>query len=143
MTTGTNTPRRARKSAPDQHRPLELPFAWEDEPAPADTDERDVVFRFPTPDDPRPRTRRLLGVALYACALGMIGLGATARGLLSIMSGTTPDWYAPALAGTSLAGVVLTVGAFLSIHRRVVPWVLLMVAAMPMTATMMIVSAAR
>ena len=130
---GTQTP----PTDGDQHH-LELPFAWEDGPGTPDDGDRDSVFRFPSEDDPHPRARRLLGMSLYSAVLGTLGLAVGVRGLLSIVGGATPGWYEPALAGTGLLCVTLVVGAFLSIHRPLLPWALLAAAAVPLAGAMLI-----
>jgi hypothetical protein len=90
------------------------------------------VFRFPTPDDPGPGTARVLIMSLYAAALGLAGVGVGLRGLVSVLGGTAPGWYVPALVLMSLVSVVLAISAFLSLHRRALPWTLLLAAAVPL-----------
>jgi hypothetical protein len=116
---------------------LELPFAWENGPVAAEPDDRDTVFRFPSADDPEPATRRLLGMSLYASLLGILGLAAAVRGVVAVVGGHTPAWYEPTLALTGVICVALVVAAFLSIHRRVLPWLLLLAAAVPLAANVM------
>jgi hypothetical protein len=113
---------------------MELPFAWENSPGHPDPGDRDTVFRFPSADDPEPAARRLLGMSLYASLLGLVGLAVGVRGIVAIMGGNTPGWYEPTLAAAGLACVALVVAAFLSIHRRVLPWLLLLGAAAPLAA---------
>jgi hypothetical protein len=115
---------------------LELPFAWENGPAAGEPDDRDTVFRFPSADDPEPATRRLLGMSLYASLLGMLGLAAAVRGVVAVVGGHTAAWYEPTLALTGVICVALVVGAFLSIHRRVLPWALMLAAAVPLAVNM-------
>ncbi len=121
---------------------LELPFAWENGPGEADPGDRDSVFRFPSPDDPEPGTRRLLGMSLYASVLGLLGLAVAVRGVLAIVGSRTPVWYEPTLAVAGLACVALVVAAFLSIHRRVLPWLLLLAATAPLAANIVATAAA-
>ena len=112
-----------------------VPFGWEDDPAGADfRDEGDARFRFPAADDPAPSTRRVLAMALYASALGLVGVGVGVRGFVSVLSGTAPGFYVPVLALVGLISVALVVGAFLSIHRRVLPYLLLVAAVVPLVA---------
>jgi hypothetical protein len=113
---------------------LDLPFAWEIGPGETDPGDRDTVFRFPSADDPEPATRRLLGMSLYATLLGLVGLAVGVRGVVAIIAERTPGWYEPTLAVTGLACVALVVAAFLSIHRRILPWLLLVTAAAPLAA---------
>jgi hypothetical protein len=111
-----------------------VPFGWEGGPDVAELDDRDTLFRFPAADDPAPGTRRLLSMSLYASALGLAGVGVGVRGFVSVLSGTAPGFYVPVLALLGLLSVALMVGAFLSIHRRVLPYLLLAAAAVPLTA---------
>jgi hypothetical protein len=138
-TTGVQEPRRTRVPVQDSPAPDVVPFGWE--PGPADLmDDIDgeVYFRFPTPDDPAPGTRRLLAMSLYASLLGLAGVGIGIRGLVSQIGGGVPGWYVPVLAFLGMVSVALSVGAFLSIHRRVLPWLLLLAAALPLIADIML-----
>jgi hypothetical protein len=138
-TTGVQEPRRTRIPVQDSPAPDLVPFGWE--PGPADQmDDIDgeVYFRFPTPDDPAPGTRRLLAMSLYASLLGLAGVGIGIRGLVSQIGGGVPGWYVPVLAFLGMVSVALSVGAFLSIHRRVLPWLLLLGAAVPLIADIML-----
>ena len=115
-----------------------MPFGgWETTPIIAGFGGDETLFRFPAADDPAPATGRLLGMALFAAALGLTGLGVGARGLLSALGGT-PFWFMPGLALLSLVSVAAAVGAFLSIHRPVLPWLLLLGAAVPMSGAVLL-----
>ena len=96
------------------------------------TGTKGTFFRFPAADDPAPSTRRVLLMSLYASALGLAGVGLGVRGFVSVLSGTAPGFYVPVLALVGLISVALVVGAFLSIHRRVLPFLLLVAAAVPL-----------
>jgi hypothetical protein len=110
-----------------------VPFGWEDDLAAADNrDEGDARFRFPAADDPIPSTRRVLLMSLYAAALGLVGVGVGVRAFVSVLSGTAPGFYVPVLTLVGLVSVALVVGAFLSIHRRALPFLLLVAAAGPL-----------
>jgi hypothetical protein len=114
-----------------------LPFGWERGPSTADPEERETLFRFPAADDPAPGTRRLLAMSLYASALGLGGVGVGVRGLVSVIGGV-PGWYVPLLAFLGLFSVALVVGGFLSIHRRVLPYLLLAAAAVPLSGAVLL-----
>ncbi|GAA3338368.1 hypothetical protein GCM10020358_18230 [Amorphoplanes nipponensis] len=138
-TTGVQEPRRTRVPVQDSPAPDVVPFGWE--PGPDDlVDEAgdEVFFRFPTPDDPAPGTRRLLAMSLYAALLGLAGVGIGIRGMVSQIGGGVPGWYVPVLAFLGMVSVALSVGAFLSIHRRILPWLLLLGAAVPLIADIML-----
>ena len=52
-------------------------------------------------------------------------------------SAGAPVWYLPALAVLTLLSVAPVVAAFLAIHRRALPWMLLLAAAPPMAADLL------
>ena len=109
-----------------------MPFGgWETTPIIGGNGADEALFRFPAPDDPAPATSRLLGMSVYAAALGMAGVGVGARGLFTALGGSA-FWFMPILALLSLLSVGSAVGAFLSIHRRTLPWMLLLGASVPM-----------
>jgi hypothetical protein len=115
-----------------------MPFGgWETTPNIGGFGDDEALFRFPAADDPAPAPARLLGMSLYAAGLGMTGVGVGARGLLTALGGT-PFWFMPALALLSLVSVAAAVGAFLSIHRRSLPWLLLVGASAPMAGAVML-----
>jgi hypothetical protein len=115
-----------------------LPLGWEPGPGNTDLGERETFFRFPAADDPNPGTRRLLAMSLYAALLGLAGVGVGARGLVSTISGGVPGWYVPVLAFAGMLSVALSVGAYLSIHRPALPWLLLISAAAPLVAAVLL-----
>ena len=138
-TTGVDKPRRTRIPGPDAPAPDVVPFGWEPGPS-GEPDEagEEVYFRFPAADDPAPGTRRLLAMSVYASLLGLAGVGIGIRGLVSMIGGGVPGWYVPVLAFLGMVSVVLSVGAFLSIHRRRLPWLLLAGAAVPLIVDIML-----
>ena len=109
-----------------------VPIGWEGGPERVDLDGRETFFRFPAADDPNPGACRLLAMSVYASLLGLAGVGVGARGLVSTVGGGVPSWYVPLLAFAGVLSVALSVGAFLSIHRRALPWLLLLGAAVPL-----------
>ncbi len=116
-----------------------VPFGWENGPHDhGGDDDSDVLFRFPTADDPAPGTRRVLAMSLYASALGLAGVGVGIRGFVSVLGGTAPGWYVPVLALLGLLSVGLVVAGFLSIHRKRLPYLLLAAAAVPLTADVLL-----
>jgi hypothetical protein len=139
VTTNVDSPTGApaqRTRAPDL-----LPFGWERGPDEPELDERETYFRFPAADDPTPGTVRVLGMSLYAALLSLGGLGVGLRALVTVIGGDAPGWYVPVLALVGLVGVALAVGAFLSVHRRFLPWALLLAAAVPLTGDLLLAAA--
>ena len=115
-----------------------LPFGWQPGPDRIALNERETFFRFPAADDPNPGTGKLLGMSLYASLLGLAGVGVGVRGLVSTIGGDAPGWYVPLLGFAGMLSVALSVGAFLSIHRRALPWLLLLAAAAPLGAAVLL-----
>lgn|GEM_PF-2996091 len=115
-----------------------MPFGgWEITPAPTGSDDRETLFRFPAADDPAPSPARLLTMALYAAALGLAGVGVWLRAMVTVFGGTA-FWYVPTLSLFGLASVALVVGSFLSIHRPLLPWLLLLAATGPLAIDVLI-----
>ncbi|SDT69380.1 hypothetical protein [Actinoplanes derwentensis] len=106
--------------------PVFLEPAVEDKPA---------IFRFPAPDDPAPGDAQILIIAAYGTALGICGMAAGLYSVVAVFGGA-PGWYLPALAGLTMASVGPVVAAFLALHRRALPWLLLLAAAPPMAANL-------
>ena len=90
---------------------------------------------------PQPRMRQLMGVCGWAAVLGGLGLVVGVRGLIGDLMGLAPSWYEPSMIVVGLLGILLTVGAFATVHRRRMPYVLLgassisLIYAMVLTAT--------
>lgn len=115
-----------------------MPFGgWEITPIAAGFGGRETLFRFPAADDPAPAPARLLTIALYAAALGLAGIGVGVRAMVTVFGGAA-FWYVPALSLFGLASVVLVVGSFLSIHRPLLPWLLLLAATIPLATDALI-----
>jgi hypothetical protein len=117
-----------------------LPFGWEPGPGDEDRPELQAVFRFPTADDPHPGTGRVLGMAVYGAVLGLGGVGVGLRAFFASLGGV-PWWYVPSLSLVGLAGVGLAVGAYLSVHRKVLSWALLLAAGIPLIGDIFLASA--
>jgi hypothetical protein len=83
------------------------------------------AFRRPDLSRGGPNPRRLAGLAGWAAALGLLGLVVGVRGLVAILIGGIPGWYEPTLIGMGLVGIGLTSGAFLTVQRGQLPWILL------------------
>ncbi|MET8154201.1 hypothetical protein ACIBSW_32075 [Actinoplanes sp. NPDC049668] len=136
-------PRRTRVPVQDSPAPDVVPFGWESYPpgAAGAPEQDEAYFRFPAADDPAPGARRLLAMSVYASFLGLGGVGVGVRGMVSQIGGGVPEWYVPVLAILGMVSVAFSVGAFLSIHRRVLPWLLLLGAAVPLAADLMLAAA--
>jgi hypothetical protein len=83
------------------------------------------VFRLPGHADPAPGPHRLAGMCAWAAVLGLVGVAIALRALVAIMTGVVPHWFEPAVIGTGVAGITLTVGGFMAVHQRHLPWALL------------------
>lgn len=72
-----------------------------------------------------PRMRYIVAVCGWAALLGVVGLAIGARGFVGVLAGDAAGWYEPTIMITGALGIGATVGGFLSVHRRRVPWILL------------------
>jgi hypothetical protein len=103
---------------------------------PAQQAARDAIvthFRMPGTPDPDVRLRRLAAVSAWAAVLGFGGLILTFR-LMFGMFTTIALWYPPVIFVLGLFGIVCSVGAFASVHKRRLPWILLGAASAAETA---------
>lgn len=84
-------------------------------------------FRLPGLDDPSPEPNHLAGVCAWAAVLGLGGMAVALRAFIGLMV-TDSSWYAPTVITIGLTGLLCTIGAFASVHRPRLPWLLLGVA---------------
>jgi hypothetical protein len=75
--------------------------------------------------DRQPRLRQMFGVCAWAALLGVAGLAVGIRGLVATLMKAVPGWYEPAMIGVGVLGIGLTVGAFATVYRRRLPYLLL------------------
>jgi hypothetical protein len=96
------------------------------------------VFRLPNPGDPSPPTTKLVAMCAWATGLGLLGLLVAAPSVLAMWRGSTPNWYEPSFIAVGLAGIGLTLGAFMSIQRRRLPWIMLVLATIALVAAIVL-----
>lgn len=96
------------------------------------------VFRLPGSDDPSPPTGKLVAMCAWATGLGLVGVLVATRALLAMWRNNPPTWYEPSFIAIGLAGIGLTVGAFMSIQRRRLPWIMLTLATIPLIASIVL-----
>lgn len=96
------------------------------------------VFRLPNSEDPAPPTTKLVAMCAWASGLGLIGLLVATRAVLAMWRGDPPTWYEPSFIAVGLVGIGLTVGAFMSIQRRRLPWIMLALATIPLVASIVL-----
>jgi hypothetical protein len=102
---------------------------------------RDSSVDLPAVDRRQPRLRQLMGVCGWAALLGVVGLVVGIRGFVGELVGAAPGWYEPAMIAVGFVGIGLTVGAFITVQRRRMPYALLggatvvLIYAMTLTAT--------
>ena len=82
-------------------------------------------FRLPAHRDPEPDPARLVGLCSWTAALGLLGLAIAGRASVAILTGAVPGWFEPLVVTMGVVGITLTAAAFLAIHRRHLPWLLL------------------
>ncbi|MEV0458431.1 hypothetical protein [Catellatospora methionotrophica] len=79
-------------------------------------------FRLPGEDDPSPRTGRLLGLCVWAAALGFLGLIPGGRLAVALaVNLDVPVWYAPTALTIGVVGVAAIAAGFAAIHRYRLP----------------------
>jgi hypothetical protein len=98
-------------------------------------------FRLPAADDPEPSPRYLIGVSVWAALLGLGGIAVGLRALIGMLA-TDTSWYTPTVVAIGTAGLVATIGAFASVHRRRMPWLMLGVATTALLADWYLTGAA-
>jgi hypothetical protein len=81
-------------------------------------------FRLPGTRDPEVRLRRLAGVSAWAALLGFGGLLLALRIMVGLFTDIA-DWYLLLTFFLGVIGIGCTVGAFGSVHKRTLPWILL------------------
>ncbi|MDY7085770.1 MAG: hypothetical protein SYR96_11755 [Actinomycetota bacterium] len=115
-----------------------MPFGgWESTPNGTGSPDDRTLFRFPAPEDPAPSTVRVLTMALWAALLGLTATGVGVIALVTVLGGAA-FWYVPTLALFGLLSVAMAVASFLSIHRPVLPWLLLACATGPLAVDVLI-----
>jgi hypothetical protein len=83
-------------------------------------------FRLPGHDDPAPASNHLAGICAWAAVLGLGGMAVALRAFVGLVTNGSA-WYAPTVITIGLIGITSTIGAFASVHRPRLPWVLLSV----------------
>lgn len=111
------------------------PMSWTSSLAPAERTS-------PSDSRPEPRLRQLMGVCGWAAVLGGIGLVVGIRGLIGVLAGDPPGWFEPSMMAVGVAGIGLTVGAFLTVHRNRAPWALLGAASVVLALAMVLTAKA-
>jgi hypothetical protein len=99
------------------------------------------LFRLPGADDPAPDARRLAGVCGWAGALGLGGAPIAIRLLLNLFQ-VDGGWYGPTIIVIGLVGLLATVGAFASLHRGRLPWIMLGVGTIALAAATLVTAVA-
>ena len=99
--------------------------------------EEPAALRFPAPDDPAPSARRMFGMALCGAALGLTGVAVGLYAVVAVFGGA-PGWYLPVLALLTVLSIGPAAAAFLAIHQRVLPWVLMAAATPPMVGALLV-----
>jgi hypothetical protein len=87
-----------------------------------------VRFRLPDRHDPAPHPARLAGICFWAVALALLGLPVAGRCSVAIITGAAPAWFEPVVVLVGVLGILVTASTFAAIHRRWLPWLLLVAA---------------
>lgn len=92
-------------------------------PQPRGTADRIAVSGF-SARPPMVRQRRLMGLSVWALGLGLSGLVLGVVALVRIMT-EAPGWFEPVFSVVGVVGLGLIVAAFVTVARRVTPWILM------------------
>jgi len=84
------------------------------------------TLQLPDRHVPVPHPIRLFVICSWAAGLGLLGLPVAARLSIAIVTGTAPGWLEPAGVSVGLLGIVVTAATFAAMHRRWLPWLLLL-----------------
>ncbi|WP_213454467.1 hypothetical protein [Rhizomonospora bruguierae] len=101
-----------------------------------------AMLRLPGIHDPAPHPHRLLGMCAWATALGVVGLAVAVNAMFTIIADTAAWWFQPAVVSAGLVGIGLAAGAFMAVHRRRLPWLMLAAATAMLALTIALASAA-
>jgi hypothetical protein len=104
-------------------------------------DELGGLFRLPGEKDPAPPPRRIAGICAWAAGLGIVGLIAGLLAVIAMLAGAG-SWYPPTILIIGIGGILCTIGALASVHRRRLPWVMLGAASAAMVSAFAVTMAA-
>lgn len=83
-------------------------------------------FKLPDRRVPAPHPIRLFAICAWAAGLGLFGLPVAGRSSVAIVTGTAPGWFEPVVVSVGVLGILVTAATFAAIHRRWLPWLLLL-----------------
>jgi hypothetical protein len=84
------------------------------------------TLQLPDVHVPVPQPVRLFVICAWAAGLGLLGLPVAARLSIAIVTGTAPGWFEPVVIGVGVLGIAVTAATFAAMHRRWLPWLLLL-----------------
>lgn len=97
------------------------------------------ALRFPEDGDPAPNLGRMVGMSVWAAALALLGMVVAVRTFIAIMLGPGPDWLVPTVMSVGIGGTVSAGLAFATVHHKWLPWELLGVASLLLSANLLLV----
>jgi hypothetical protein len=83
-------------------------------------------LQLPDRRNPVPHPVRLFVICSWAAGLGLLGLPVAARSSIAIIAGSAPSWFEPVVVSVGLLGIIVTAATFAAMHRRWLPWLLLL-----------------
>lgn len=85
-----------------------------------------------------PHPARLIGICTWAAGLGLIGMPVAGRSSVAVLTDAAPPWFEPTVVLAGMLGIGLTIAAFAAIHRRWLPWLLLLAATALLAANLLL-----
>lgn len=98
------------------------------------------ALRFPEPDDPAPRMRRMVLLSGWSAALALLGLIVAVRTFIAIVLSPGPGWLVPVVAVVGFAGIACAGLAFAAVHHKWLPWELLSLASLLLGINLILVT---
>jgi hypothetical protein len=85
-----------------------------------------------------PHPIRLFVICSWAAGLGLLGLPVAARLSIAIVTGVAPGWFEPVVVSVGVIGIVVTAATFAAMHRRWLPWLLLLTGTLLLAGNVML-----
>lgn len=89
--------------------------------------------------DAEPQLGRMVTMSAWAAVLALLGMVVAVRTFIAIMFDPGPEWLVPTIMSLGIAGTACAGIAFAAVRRKVVPWLLLLLASLLLGANLVLV----